>query len=137
MDSEKIALLKTTFAKIRPITDLVAERFYNKLFELDPSVRPLFKGDMQKQGRMLMQAIDMAVNGLDRPEEIIPSIQELGKRHVTYGVKNEHYDTVGTALIWTLEQHFGEDFTPEIKQAWIEAYNLLAKIMKEAAAQVE
>lgn len=137
MDSKKIILLQTTFEKIRPITDTVAKSFYDKLFELDPSVKSLFKGDMKKQGRMLMSAINMVVNGLNRPEETIPAIQELGKRHVTYGVKNEHYDTVGEALLSTLEQYLGDDFTSEVNQTWTEAYTLIAQTMKEAAAEVE
>ena len=109
--------------------------FYNRLFETAPDLHPLFKGDIKKQGQMLMGAIKLAVNGLDRPESILPAVQSLGKRHATYGVKNEHYTAVGAALLWTLEQGLGEAFTPEVNVAWTEAYNLLATVMQQAASQ--
>lgn len=129
MRSEQIVVVRKTFAKIQPISDNAAEMFYQHLFEMYPSLRPLFKRDMKKQGRMLMQMIDFAVKGLDDPETILPTIQALGKRHIGYGVKEEYYDTVGKALLWTLEQGLGSDFTQEAKEAWGEAYKLLASAM--------
>jgi nitric oxide dioxygenase len=90
---------------------------------------------MKKQGRMLMQMIDFAVKGIDEPDTILPTIQDLGKRHVGYGVKEEYYSTVGEALLWTLEQGLGKDFTPEAKDAWTEAYKLLSGVMISAAGE--
>lgn len=134
MRPEQIELVRKTFAKIQPVSDKAAEMFYRHLFETDPSLRQLFKRDIKKQGRMLMQMIDFAVKGLDDPEIILPAIQALGKRHVGYGVKEEYYETVGNALLWTLEQGLGDDFTLEVKEAWSEAYKLLAGVMIEAAS---
>ncbi|MBW7941348.1 MAG: hemin receptor [Candidatus Kuenenia stuttgartiensis] len=134
MRPEQIELVRKTFAKIQPVSYKAAEMFYRHLFETDPSLRQLFKRDIKKQGRMLMQMIDFAVKGLDDPEIILPAIQALGKRHVGYGVKEEHYETVGNALLWTLEQGLGDAFTLEVKEAWSEAYKLLAGVMIEAAS---
>jgi hemoglobin-like flavoprotein len=106
------------------------------LFEMDPALKPLFKGDMAEQGRKLTAMIGTAVSGLTDLPSIVPAVQDLGRRHVKYGVKDAHYDTVGAALLWTLEQGLGEAFTPEAKEAWATAYGVLASTMKDAAAKV-
>lgn len=134
MTPQQTALVQSTWSKVVPIQDQVARLFYDKLFEMDPSLRPLFKGDMVEQGRKLMAMINTAINGLSRLNEIVPAVQALGRRHVGYGVKEAHYETVGAALLWTLEQGLGPSFTPEVRQAWATAYGLLAGVMKEAAA---
>lgn len=133
MTPEQRTLIKTSWARVTPIAEQAAELFYGKLFELDPGVKPLFKGNMQEQGRKLMAMINTAVNSLDRLGDVVPAVQELGRRHVGYGVKDEDYDTVGAALLWTLEQGLGQGFTPEVKAAWTEVYGVLATTMKEAA----
>lgn len=133
MTPEQITLVQDSWAKVVPISETAAELFYGKLFELDPEVKPLFKTDIKEQGKKLMQMITVAVNGLTKLEEIVPAVQAMGKRHAAYGVKEEHYDTVATALLWTLEQGLKEAFTPETKEAWTETYTLLAATMKEAA----
>lgn len=134
MTPEQAVLVKESWAKVVPISDKAAVLFYGKLFEMDPALKPLFKGNMQEQGAKLMKMINTAVNGLDRLEAIVPAVQELGKRHVGYGVKDEDYDTVGAALLWTLEAGLGDEFTPEVKDAWATVYGVLAGTMKEAAA---
>jgi hemoglobin-like flavoprotein len=134
MTTAQKLLVQSTFGKVVPIADAAAALFYQRLFELDPSLRPLFKGDLTEQGRKLMQMIGVAVNGLDRLDQIVPAVQQLGVRHATYGVREEHYSTVAAALLWTLEQGLGPDFTPEAKDAWTAAYVILATTMKEAAA---
>jgi hemoglobin-like flavoprotein len=133
---EQVALVQESFELVAPIAETAAELFYNRLFELDPSVKPLFKGDMTEQGKKLMAMIATAVKGLNNPEKLIPAVEQLGRNHVGYGVVPEHYDTVGAALIWTLEQGLGDAFTPEVKDAWIAVYTLLASVMKDAAAKV-
>lgn len=130
---EQITLVKGSWSQVVPIADQAAELFYGKLFELDPALKPMFKGDMVEQGNKLTQMIGIAVDGLDRLEEIVPAVQELGVRHLDYGVKSSHYDTVGAALLWTLEQGLGEGFTTDVKSAWTDVYMLLANTMKEAA----
>lgn len=133
MTPQQIELVQSSFAKVAPAADDVAVIFYNRLFELDPDLRPLFKGDMQEQGAKLMKMIGMAVNSLNDLGSIVPAVQNLGKRHVDYGVKDADYDTVGAALLWTLEQGLGDDFTPECKEAWTLTYTTLADTMKAAA----
>jgi len=133
MTPEQKMLVQETFAQIKPISDQAAGLFYQRLFELDPEVKPLFKGDMTEQGRMLMQTIGVAVAHLNNLGEIAPSIEQLAKRHVDYGVEASHYDTVGKALLWTLGQGLGENFTPAVKEAWTTLYIILADTMKKAA----
>lgn len=133
MTPKQKMLVQATFEKVAPIAEEAAALFYGRLFSLDTSLVGLFNGDMKEQGRKLMRMIGMAVNGLDRLNEIVPLVQDLGRRHVAYGVKPKHYDTVGAALLWTLEKGLGPDFTPEVKDAWATVYGLLAKTMKDAA----
>ncbi len=135
MKVDQIILVQETFDRIRPISEEAAELFYNRLFELAPWLKSLFKGDVKTQGRMLMQMLDYAVTGLDRLDTIAPTIQDLGKRHVGFGVREEYYETVGEAFLWTLEQGLGKDFTPEVKDAWAAAYKLLSDTMKSAARE--
>ena len=137
MNSEQIMLVQTSFALVLPIADTAAALFYQRLFELDPSLRPMFRGDIQEQGRKLMSMLKLAVNGLTRLDQLVPAVQELGRRHARYGVRDEHYDTVAAALLWTLGQGLGVAFTPEVEQAWIGAYTLLAGTMKDAAEMAE
>lgn len=136
MNPKQITLVQNTFKLVQPIAETAADLFYNRLFELDSSLRPLFKRDIKEQGKKLMQALAFVVKGLSKPETIIPVVQDLGRRHVHYGVEDAHYDTVGTAMLWTLEQGLGEAFTSEVEEAWAAAYGLLAHVMKEAAAEV-
>jgi hemoglobin-like flavoprotein len=134
MTPQQIALVRMSFAAVRPIADSAAALFYGRLFELDPSLRPLFKTDLHGQGRLLMQMIGLAVDNLDRLDELAPKLTSLGRRHAGYGVREAHYETVGAALLWTLEQGLGADFTPETRAAWASAYALLAQTMKAGAA---
>ena len=126
-------LVQGTFASIATIADDAAVLFYQRLFELDPSLRPMFRGDMSEQRKKLMQMITAAVKGLDRLEQLVPVVQDLGRRHAGYGVRDSHYETVGAALLWTLEAGLGKAFTPEVKEAWTAVYGLLSTTMKDAA----
>ena len=135
MTPDQISLVQTSFAQVLPIADTAAALFYYNLFELDPSLRPMFRGDMAEQGRKLMTMLRVVVNGLTRLDQIVPAVQELGRRHARYGVRDEHYDTVGAALLSTLHQGLGDAFTPEVATAWATAYTLLAGTMKAAAAE--
>lgn len=134
MDTGQITLIKNSWEKVLPISEAAAELFYGKLFELDAELKPLFNGDMNEQGAKLMKTLNTVVNSLDKLDTIVPVVQDLGVRHVNYGVKDEHYDTVAVALLWTLSQGLSDDFTDEVKEAWTTAYNLLATTMKNAAA---
>lgn len=130
MTPQDVERVQSTWAKVVPIRDTAATLFYGKLFELDPSLKSLFKGDMTAQGDKLMTMIDVAVKGLTRLDAIVPAVEALGQRHVGYGVKPQDYDTVAAALLWTLGQGLGDDFTPEVKASWTEVYVLLATTMQ-------
>lgn len=136
MTPEEIKLVKDSWTKVLLISETAAELFYGKLFELDSSLKPLFKGDMKEQGRKLMAILNTAVSSLDKLDTIVPAIQDMGKRHVGYGVKDEHYDTVGEALIWTLGAGLKDDFTEDTKSAWLDVYTLVSTTMKESASEV-
>ena len=135
MTPEQKDLVQSTWIPVNEISETAASLFYNKLFELDPSLRPLFKGDITEQGKKLMTMIGAAVRGLDDLGELTPVVKGLGKRHVGYNVKDEHYATVGEALIWTLGQGLGDKFTEEVKEAWTIVYTTLADLMKGAAQE--
>jgi hemoglobin-like flavoprotein len=126
-------IVQTTFAQLVPIADQAAALFYSRLFEMDPSLRPLFTTDLREQGQKLMQMIAVCVKGLDTLDELVPAVQSLGRRHAGYGVTDAHYDIVGGALLWTLEKGLGSAFTPDVKAAWTSVYVLLATTMKAAA----
>ena len=135
MTPKEIALVQTSWRQVQPIADQAAALFYSRLFTLEPSVKRLFKGDMQEQGRKLMQMISVAVNSLARLEGILPAVRALGRRHAGYGVEPRHYSVVGSALIWTLEQGLGQAFTKETEDAWRTAYGVLATTMQEATRE--
>jgi hemoglobin-like flavoprotein len=133
MTPEQIVLVQRSWRQVLPIADTAAEMFYTKLFSMDPALKPLFSGDMKTQGRKLMAMIGTAVNGLSKIDSLVPAVQDLGRRHVKYGVKDAHYDTVAGALLWTLEQGLGDGFTPDVKGAWTTVYGVLSTTMKDAA----
>lgn len=133
MTPDQIDLVQRSWRQVAPIADAAAQLFYERLFTLDPSLRALFRGDMKAQGRKLMTMISVAVSGLTRLEQLVPAVQALGRRHAGYGVRDEHYGTVGAALIWTLEQGLGDVFTPPVREAWVATYGVLANTMKDAA----
>ena len=131
MTPQEITLVKTTWSQVVPIKTKAAELFYGKLFELDPSVKPLFTDNIAEQGKKLMMAINTVVNSLDRIDTMVPIIHDMGRRHAGYGVKSGHYDTVGAALLWTLDTGLGPAFTPEAKAAWTSTYTLLCNVVRE------
>ena len=136
MTPEQVKLVQQSFAQVAPIADEAADLFYDRLFESAPGVRPLFPDDMAEQKKKLMQMLATAVANLHRVDEILPALEDLGRRHVDYGTRSEHYDTVGEALLWTLEQDLGEAFTPEVEEAWTKTYTMIAEVMKAAAAEL-
>jgi hemoglobin-like flavoprotein len=135
LTAEQKRLVQETFATIAPIADDAAALFYRRLFEIDPSLQRMFRGDMAEQRKRLMQMIAVAVRGLDRLGELVPAVQDLGRRHAGYGVEDRHYDTVAEALLWTLEKGLGSAFTPDVRGAWTAVYGILATTMKTAARE--
>ena len=135
MTAKQIELVQTTWSQVVPISEQAATLFYGRLFELDPALRPLFKTDIKEQGKKLMTMINAAVRGLNDLGKLVPVVEDMGRRHAGYGVKDEHYATVGSALLWTLEKGLGDAFTPDVKEAWATVYGVLATTMQKASAQ--
>ena len=133
MTPNQIQIVQRSFLKVAPIAELAADLFYARLFELDPKLRPLFKSDMKRQGMSLMTMLSSAVRGLDNPDALVPVLRSLGRRHVNYGVKDEHYATVGQAFLDTLAHAFGPEFDAETREAWTAAYGLMSSVMKLGA----
>ncbi|MGH1349934.1 MAG: globin family protein [Methyloligellaceae bacterium] len=135
MTPEQIQLVQDSFKKVEPIAMKAADLFYGRLFEIAPEVRSLFPEELSEQKGKLMSMLATAVRNLHQVEQIVPAVQELGRRHVGYNVTSEHYKSVGAALIWTLEQGLGDSFTPDVRDAWLETYGTLAGVMTQAAAE--
>jgi hemoglobin-like flavoprotein len=134
MHPDTIPLVQSTWKQVAAIAPQAAALFYKNLFEADPSLQALFKGDMEEQGKRLMQMIGAAVGKLTDLDALVPVLQSLGERHVGYGVQASHYATVGGALLKTLEQGLGAAFTPAVKAAWTEVYGVMADVMIKASA---
>ena len=130
--SRQKALVQESFASIEPILEDVTALLYGRIFELDPAARRLFPQDMASQYRKVSQMLTAAVKGLDHLDQLVPVLQDLGRRHAAYGVSQSHYDTGGAALMWTLEKGLGSAFTPELKEAWASVWGLITTTMYEA-----
>jgi hemoglobin-like flavoprotein len=134
MTPAQIELVQASFKTLQLMGDEAARLFYKRLFEMDPSLQSMFRGDMQEQGRKLMHMIGVAVGALHRLERILPAVEELGRRHAGYGVQDEHYLKVAAALLWTLSAALGGAFTPEVCEAWIAMYQAVSGAMRQGAA---
>ena len=133
MSSEQILLVQASFAAFLRDKERVLSLFYDRLFELDPSLRPLFKADLDRQRSRLALAIATVVHGLKNPKTIVPVLHELGRRHAGFGVRPEHYATMSEALLWAFEEALGDEFTAATRAAWTDAYQLIAAAMLEGA----
>jgi hemoglobin-like flavoprotein len=133
MTPGNIKLVQDSFRKIVPIAGTAADLFYDRLFEIEPELRRMFPRDLRDQKMKLIGMLATAVNNLHHFEQIRPAVEELGRRHLGYGVADEHYKPVGEALLWTLQQGLGENWTPAVKEAWTQAYLAVAGVMKLAA----
>ena len=132
-EPDTIFLVQSSFDRISARSREFGERFYAILFEANPEVRPLFQNDLTAQTKMLVSMLTSLVKGLNRMQEMMGGVRELGKRHHDYKVTRADYDKVSRALVWTLEEFLGEDFTPEIRHAWITVYGMIAETMIDAA----
>ncbi len=134
MNQDQKDVIRRTWALVTPIADIAATLFYDRLFEIDPPTRLLFRAEgLDEQRSKLMQTLDALVRGLDQLDDLAPVLEELGRRHVRYGVQDAHYDSVGAALLWTLERGLGANWSDEAREAWSEVYGLASEIMKQAA----
>lgn len=138
MTRRQIDLIRASWSAVEPQAFRTATLFYYQLFDLDPAIERLFRRtDMAKQRKVLMQTLSVVVKSLDRLDTIVPAVQALGRRHAGYGVRAEHYETVGVALLWTLEQSLGAAFDDETRETWAAAYGTLASVMIDAAEEPE
>jgi hemoglobin-like flavoprotein len=134
MTSDQINLVQSSFRQVLPQAETAAKVFYKRLFELDGGLKALFPNEMLTQGNKLMQFLGLAVVSLNKLDQLRPALRTLGARHVAYGVLEEDYDTVGSALLWTLERTLGDAFTPQLEKAWIDVYAMISADMKAGAA---
>lgn len=132
MNQHHIQLVQHTFQTVQKDITAVGTLFYHRMFEIDPGLQVLFKGDLKQQAHMLMTSIGMAVNSLDAPESLTSKLHELGARHVGYGAQPRDFDTFSAALMWTLEQSLADEWTPEVHEAWIQAFEAIRVGMKLA-----
>jgi len=136
MNATQIALIHSSFEHLAPAAEALAASFYGRLFEIDPTLRPLFQHDIVLQGRKFMTMLVVVVRGLDTLDRLLPDVENLGRRHVAYGVSDTHYETVEVALLWAIQDRLGDDWTPAVGEAWAAAYRLLADTMQRAARDV-
>jgi hemoglobin-like flavoprotein len=129
-------LIRTSFPSIAELSGPIAMLFYGRLFEIDPELRPMFKQDIELQGRKLMDMLTTLTTNLDRFEELVPVLKALGQRHAGYGVRQEHYDLVTTALVWAFGTALDREFYPELRAAWRTLIELTATVMKDGAAEL-
>ena len=134
MTPAQVTLVQSSFRLVEPIIETAAGMFYDRLFELDPSLRHLFRTSRADRSQKLAQALTIVVKGLGRPEQIQGAVEALGRRHAAYGVRDDHYTTVGEALLWTLSAGLGDAFTPDVREAWTAAYGWIAYTIRRAAA---
>jgi hemoglobin-like flavoprotein len=134
MDIDQAQLIRDSLILVRPLADHIAESFYSHMFEIAPQLQKLFTGNMKTQGAMLMTSLELAVGSLDNMESILPSVQALGERHMSYGVKKEYYPYAKESFLWALEKHLKGEFTPTLKNAWSEALDTLIEVMSNAGS---
>jgi hemoglobin-like flavoprotein len=136
MTPEQKRLVRDTWKQVVPVADAGAAMFYHRLFEIDPTTRELFRAtDMVAQRKKLLQTLAFAIGGLDNLDALVSKVEDLGRRHAGYGVTDAHYDSVGAALLWTLEQGLGQAWTPPVAAAWSEVYRLLSGTIRNATAR--
>jgi len=134
MDIDKVQLIRDSLIQVRPLADHIAESFYSHMFEIAPHLQKLFTGNMKTQGTMLLTSLELAVSSLDNMESILPSVQALGERHMSYGVRKEYYPYAKESFLWALEKHLKGEFSPTLKNAWSEAFDTLIEVMSSAGS---
>ena len=137
----QVDLVQSSFAHVLPVAEVAGVMFYERVFTLAPEARALFGDDMRLQAIRTMGALKTAVDGLDDIDQVAPFLISLGGRHARYGVQPEHFELAGGALLWTLEQGLGDQFTDDVREAWAAAYGVIASAMltgmEQAAAKLE
>jgi hemoglobin-like flavoprotein len=132
LTQRQMKLIRQSFDSAAEFQIAFTKLFYGRLFELQPTLRPLFKISIEEQSKKLLDTLRAIVDGVDRIDELRPNLQELGRKHVTYGVKPEYYDVLRGALLWTFAQALGVEFDAETRAAWDQVLRLVSEIMIEA-----
>jgi nitric oxide dioxygenase len=132
MTPRQVELVQTSFKSVLLVSDSTAQLFYARLFALNPALKPMFKGNVAEQGKKLMYTLGAAVAYLKRFESMVPALEALAQRHAGYGVKDEHYQAVGDALLWSLGQALGDAYTDEVRDAWAALYERITRVMQNA-----
>ena len=135
MNGAQVYLLRKSFNSLEKQAHVAALAFYRRLFALDPSLRPLFKSDIEAQAKKFMEMLAFTLSMSERPDALALELRELGARHIAYGVRAQYYETVGKALIDMLTEVLAGDFTPAVREAWTEFYRFMTEAMKQGAAQ--
>lgn len=132
VNEHSLFLIRESFVELHSSADFLGTVFFERLFQTNPELRPMFNADIESHIKKVMVMLTTIVNGLHEPESFIPAVAALGQRHRSYHVINADFEPFGHALIWTLRQALAEKFTGEVERAWREAFDLLATIMKTA-----
>jgi hemoglobin-like flavoprotein len=133
----QVELVQNSLNIIGPNLESVAMTFYDRVFQLDPSFRRMFNGPREDLARKFAHVLTVVVQGLSRPQQMLGAVEELGRRHLIYGARTEHYAVFGAALLWTLQTGLGDAFTPDVREAWASAYLFLSSTMQQAAEKAE
>lgn len=129
-----VGLLKESFSLVTPQKEAFARSFYERLFDYYPQTKPLFaQTDMRRQESSLIATLATVVAGAERGDNLVPTLHTLGNRHSRYGAAPEHYPLVGGVLLETFHEYLGELFTPEMQDAWGQAFELISSQMIEGA----
>lgn len=133
MTPDEIWSIQDSFSHITPQAEAAGVRFYTRLFAIAPELRPLFDGDMRTQGMKFMTTLGVVVKAFSDFQAMLPLARQLAVDHVAFGVRPDHYAPVGEALVWTMRETLGREFTEDVQDAWARAYRLLSSEMIKAA----
>jgi hemoglobin-like flavoprotein len=133
LSADEIERVRNSFDRLWPMSSRTADLFYERLFEIAPGVRPMFRPDMDEQKRKFISTLAVIVGTLDDTTRLVPLTVALARQHSDYGIQAKHYDVVGQALLWSLEQGLGQDWTPSLADSWSKAYGIVSGFMIEHA----
>lgn len=130
-----VDLLRSSFQSLAPKGEQLVDRFYTILFSKFPDVKPLFANTTQgEQGKKLLRSLSIVVQNLEKPDVLAPYLQGLGRMHVAFGTREAHYDAVGGCLIQAMAETAGPAWNAPLEKAWVEAYGVVASLMKAGAS---
>jgi nitric oxide dioxygenase len=135
LSTKQKRLVRESFESVQAYGTSVVVLFYGRLFEIAPETRALFKIDIREQSKKLVDTLRTTIDALDKFEELLPVLAELGRKHVGYGVQPYHYEKLRSALLWAFGQALGLEFDPETRAAWDQLLSIISAVMLDASAQ--